>query len=159
MKIKVPSGALEANLTDREMIFVNLILQLLLDGDFPANKVQVDTEFYFYLDDIRKITGRNHADINGPGFAELRKVLVFKSSIKDKFAVTLRSPKMNRRGLHNGSINMADYILKDQTAINLYFYLIGITSVKGIVQEFKSLSSMPNNSKINRNRLVTVRVQ
>lgn len=157
MKIKVPSTALEANLTDREMIFVNLILQFLLEGDFPANQVQVDTEYYFYLDDIRKITARHHADINGPGFEELRKVLVFKSSIKDKYAVTLKSPRMNRRGLHNGSINMADYTLTDQTAINLYFYLIGITSVKGIVQEFKKLSSMPNNSKIERNRLVKLR--
>ena len=159
MKIKVPSLALEANLTDREMLLVNLILQLLLDGDFPAKEVKVDTEFYFYLEDIKKITARHHADINGPGFENLKKVLVFKNSIKDKYAVTLKSPKMNTRGIHNGTINMAYHTLTDQTAINLYFYLIGITSVKGIVQEFKSLSTMPKNSKIIRNRLVTVRVQ
>ena len=159
MKIKVPSLALEANLTDREMVLVNLILQFLLDGDFPAKEVKVDTEFYFYIDDIKKIIGRHHADINGPAFENLKKVLVFKNSIKDKYAVTLKSPKMNRRGIHCGTINMVDYTLTDQTAINLYFYLIGITSVKGIVQEFKSLSSMPRNSRIERNRLVKVRVQ
>lgn len=157
MKIKVPSTALEANLTDREMIFVNLILQFLLNGDIKATEVKVDTEFYFYLDDIKKIIGRHHADVNGPAFAELRKVLQFKSSIRDKYAVTLKSPKMNRRGIHAGSIHMCDWTLTNQTAINLYFYLIGITSVKGIVQEFKNLRSMPKNSRIEHSRLIKVR--
>ena len=49
MKIKVPVTAVEANLNDREMVFVNLITQFLHEGDIKANKVKIDTEFYFYV--------------------------------------------------------------------------------------------------------------
>jgi hypothetical protein len=158
MKIKVPVTAIEANLTDREMVLVNLILQFLLDGDIGASDVVVDTEFYFHENDIKQITRHQHGGLDGPAFTRLREVLVFKKTIRDKVAVTLKSPKMNRIGKHKGSIKMGDHILTDQRAINLYFYLIGITSVKGVVQEFKNLRDMPRSKSIEWSRLVKVAV-
>lgn len=159
MKIKVPITAVEANLNDREMVFVNLITQFLHEGDIKANEVKIDTEFYFYAEDIRKITGRQCGDIHGNSFEKLREVLTFKHATNDKYAITLKEPRMNRRGIHGGSLKLVEHTLTNERAIHLYFYLIGVTSVKGIVREFKNLNQMPKNSRINHSRLVKVRVQ
>jgi hypothetical protein len=158
MKIRVPVSAVEAKITDREMLLVNLICQFLLSDIDKASEINVDTEYYFHEHDIKHITRHQHAHIQGPPFAKLREVLVFKSVLNDKVAVTLRSPKMNRRGVQNGTLTMQDYEITDQRAINLYFYLIGVTSVKGVIKEFSRLKDIPKNQKIEHSRLVKVHV-
>jgi len=158
MKIKVPVTAIEANLTDREMVLANLILQFLLSDVEGAGDVVIDTEFYFHEHDIKQITRHQHGNLDGPAFTRLREVLQFKKTIRDKVAVTLKNPKLNRTGKHHGSITMGDHVLTDQRAINLYFYLIGITSVKGVVKEFKNLRDMPKSKGIEWSRLVKVHV-
>ena len=159
MKIKVPVTAIDKGLTDREMVFVSMITQLLYHGDTLAHKIALDTEFYVYISDIRRICARHSADIHGPAFEKLREVLNFKDVGSDKMGVTIKEPKLNKRGIGYNSMQLADFELTNQKAIYLYFYLIGITSVKDVVQEFKSINKMPKNLGVAMNRLVKVYTQ
>ena len=158
MKIKVPVTAVEANLNDREMVFVNLITQFLHEGDIKSNEVKIDTEYYFYKEDIGKIVGRFNADPHSESFQNLRKVLTFKLATNGKYGVSLKEPKIGKSCRYPGSLALAEHNLTSEKAIHLHFYLIGVTSVKGIIREFKNLNQMPKNSRINHSRLVKVRV-
>jgi len=157
MKIRVPITALEANLNERELLFVNFITQLLHSDIDSLQNVVVDTEFHMYLFDIQKITARYQADPHGVSFENLRNVIRFGIGRNEKYSVSLLAPKLQTKKNGNaGGLKLADYILVNPSSINLYYYLAGITSVKGIVKEFKGLTKLHYNKTVKLNKLVSL---
>jgi hypothetical protein len=159
MKIKVPISAIDKGLNDREMVFVNFITQLLHEDVHYIDEVLSNTEFYMHEDDIRKIVGRPQAEIHGPSFDRIREVMEFKLTVNNKYAVSLKKPVFTRKGSRIHKVRIDDYEISNQTAIHLYFYLIGVASVKGVVKDFTTLTKIPREFRVKHSKLVKVRVK
>ena len=131
MKIKVPTYCAAHNLTDRELVFANLMLFIAVQSGWK------DYRYYMWSDDIKHILGitTNHPRRQAltslsitniaPEFSGLKKVFQLGTFNNPQWFVQFPNFLPDDMTAANGSLLKTEVEITDIEAIKVYYYLAG----------------------------------
>lgn len=117
MQIKVPISAINKGYDDSYLVFIHFMYKLM-------RKEGRDTHFYFFTKDVKKILG----EMSDSAGSRMQKRLspLFKVALINASTVRLTwDVDANKTATQGTAIAVEEVEIKEQRALNFYFYLLG----------------------------------